>query len=277
MGEGKSRSDVGDGAQDLSLAEAVVSYLAALPNERRQEAQTEVNRFTRWYGADRPLCAVRGHDLALYGEEIGPGSPGAQRRVEALRSFFAFAKRVGWTPTNLATHLRLRKAGRNDASSLLATVQETRLTAQGYAALKQELESLIARRPEVAAGLQRAMADKDFRENSPLEAMREHQAHLEARIRELEAILKEAVIVEARAAAAEAKVRLGSTVALRNLASGTMVRYTLVAPSEVNATQGKISVLSPVGRAVLERGVGDEVEAAAPAGSIHFRIEAIEG
>lgn len=277
MAEEKSRGDAGDDAQDPSLAEAVARYLTTLPGERRQEAQAEVNRFARWYDADRRLSEVSGHEVALYGQEISSYSPDAQRRLEALRSFFAFAKRVGWTPTNLATHLRLRKVGRNDNPSGPLTLQETRLTAQGYAALKQELESLLARRPAVAAELKRAMADKDFRENSPLEAMRDHQAHLEGRIRELEAIFKQAVIVKARGAEAEAKVHLGSTISLCNLATGARVRYTLVDPSEVNTVQGKISVLSPVGKAVLGASPGDQVKVAAPAGTIRFRIEAIEG
>jgi transcription elongation factor GreA len=64
---------------------------------------------------------------------------------------------------------------------------------------------------------------------------------------------------------------------VRDLASGASVRYTLVSPSEVSPGQGKISVASPVGKALIERVVGDEVEVLVPAGILRFRIEEISG
>jgi len=74
-----------------------------------------------------------------------------------------------------------------------------------------------------------------------------------------------------------AKTHLGSTVILRDLASGSAVRYVLVSPSEVSPAEGKISIASPVGKAILSRTVGDEVEISVPAGRLHFRIEEIRG
>lgn len=258
-----------------TLGEAAAIYAATLPQEQRGEVQAEVLRFARWYGGERTLQDMRSHDLGLYSQTYGPSTPGAQHRLEALRAFFAFAKRKGWTATNLAAQLRLPKVGRNNQSPRAVPSQEARLTSEGYAALRRELEELVAQRPQVAVELQRAMADKDFRENSPLEAMREHQAHLEARIRALEAILKRAVVMKAPLTA-EARTRVGSTVLLCNLATGARVRYTLVDPREVNTAQGRISVLSPVGKALLNHSMGEEVAVAAPAGNVRFRIEAIE-
>jgi len=275
MAREESLSAPAGGGPSHSLAEAGAIYLAATLEGQRGETQAEVARFARWYGSDRALQEVRGHDLALYSQAIGLNSPDAQRRLEVLRSFFTFAKKKGWTGTNLATHLRLPKAGRNEQSALSTPAQKTRLTPQGYAALRRELEELVAQRPQVAVDLQRAMADKDFRENSPLEAMREHQAHLEARIRDLEAILKQAVVLEGPLSK-DARAQVGSTVVLCNLASGAKLRYTLVDPREVSTAQGRMSVLSPVGKALLNHRVGEEVAVAAPAGNVRFRIEAIE-
>jgi transcription elongation factor GreA len=152
----------------------------------------------------------------------------------------------------------------------------SQLTAEGQASLSAELEALKARRPGIAEELRRAMMDKDFRENAPLDAAREHQAHVEGRIRQLEAILKHAEVIGGQTAPG-AKTHLGSTVILRDLASGSAVRYVLVSPSEVSPAEGKISIASPVGKAILSRTVGDEVEVSVPAGSLRFRIEEIQG
>jgi transcription elongation factor GreA len=260
-------ASAGSGREVVSLSQAAALFLSALAPEVRQESQSEVYRFVRWYGADRPVGELRGHDVALYAESLGPATADVVRRAEALRSFLAFAKKERLTTTNLATHLRLRKSPQGIEGSAATVATPSQLTAEGHTSLSAELESLKAQRPHIAAELRRAMVDKDFRENAPLDAMREHQAHVEGRIRQLETILKHA----------GAKTHLGSTVILRDLASGSAVRYTLVSPSEVSPSEGKISIASPVGKALINRTVGDEVEVSVPVGSLHFRIEEIQG
>jgi transcription elongation factor GreA len=148
------------------------------------------------------------------------------------------------------------------------------LTREGIAAMEAELEELRSRRPLLAAELQRAMSDKDFRENAPLDALRDQQGHLESRIRDIEAALHNAVIVE-MGNAGGSEVELGSTVHLSNLKSGASMKYTVVSPREVNPAEGKISIDSPMGRALVSRREGEEVEVSAPAGSLRFRIERI--
>jgi transcription elongation factor GreA len=148
------------------------------------------------------------------------------------------------------------------------------MTAEGYAALQQELEALKAQRPLIAEEIRRAALDKDFRENAPLQAAREKQSHLETRIRELESMLRRAVIVDDRGDGQ--RVQLGSTVEVRNLNTGATARYTIVGPAEADAKAGKISSASPVGRALLDRREGDEVEVEVPAGPLRLRIERIE-
>jgi transcription elongation factor GreA len=257
-----------------TLTEAASRYLAALPPQERQQRQPELYRFVRWYGAERPTDELRGHDVSAYAEALGATAVDGPQRLEILRGFFAFARKQGFTSTNLGTHLRLRKA--TPVVSGGGAVQEVHLTSEGHAALQAELENLQAQRPRVAEDLRRAMADKDFRENAPLDAAREHQGHLEARIREIEATLKQAVIIGDAPAGSNARVGVGSTVLLRNLKSGAELRYVLVSPSEVNPTEGKISIASPVGKALMQRNAGEEVEVAAPAGTIRFRIESVE-
>jgi transcription elongation factor GreA len=259
----------------LTLTEAASRYLATLPPQERQESQPEVYRFVRWYGAERRTDELRGHDVSAYAETMGASTVDGPQRLEILRGFFAFARKQGFTPTNLATHLRLRKAA-TPATGGVGALRQVHLTPEGHAALQAELETLRAQRPRVAEELRRAMADKDFRENAPLDAAREHQAHLESRIREIETTLKQAVIVSETAAGSNTRIGVGSTVLLRNLKSGAEVRYVLVSPSEVNPAEGKISIASPVGKALMERTVGEEVEVTVPAGTLRLRIERVE-
>ena len=122
--------------------------------------------------------------------------------------------------------------------------------------------------PLLASELQRAMSDKDFRENAPLDALRDQQGHLESRIRDIESALHNAVLVE-RGGEPKSEVATGATVHLRNLKSGALLKYTVVSPREVNAAEGKISIDSPMGRAHRHpaggrRGGGDRAGRIAP-------------
>ena len=276
MAYGAEGASAGSGREVVSLSQAAALFLAALAPKVRQESQAEVYRFVRWYGADRLVGELRGHDVALYAESLGPATADVVRRAEALRSFLAFAKKEGLTTTNLATHLRLRKSPQGAKGDAVAAATPSFLTAEGHASLSVERESLKAQRPDIAEELRRAMLDKDFRENAPLDAARERQAHVEGRIRQLETILKHAEVLGGEAAPG-AKTHLGSTVILRDLASGSAMRYMLVSPSEVNPAEGKISIASPVGKALLDRTVGEEGEISVPAGSLHLRFEEIRG
>ncbi len=276
MGDEGEDVSGGSSREVVSLSQVAALFLSGLASEVRQESQGEVYRFVRWYGADRPVSDLRGHDVALYAESLGAATADVLRRAEALRSFLTFAKKERLTTSNLSTHLRLRKSPQGAEGGRAVAVTPSQLTADGHASLSAELESLKAQRPRIAEELRRAMVDKDFRENAPLDATREQQAHIEARIRQLEALLKNAEVYRGKAAPG-AKTHLGSTVILHNLTSGSTVRYTLVSPSEVSPTEGKISIASPVGKAILNRAIGEEVEVSVPAGRLHFRIEEIEG
>jgi transcription elongation factor GreA len=260
--------------QDLSLQEAISRYVRSLA-DGKPDVAAEVTRFGRWFGGDRPMRSLRPADIERYGEETSKNPVDASRRLESVRGFLAYAKKQGITETNLATHLRLRRTGVGDAAGDAATSDRIEVSADGLTALQAELGTLIARRPEIADELRLAMADKDFRENAPLDAAREKQAHLEARIRELEATLKRAVVIESTQDST-GRARMGSRITLLQLDTNQQKQYVLVGPGEVNAGQGRISVQSPVGRAVLNRGPGEEVEVMVPAGLRRFRIEAVE-
>ena len=261
---------------EVTLSEAAARFTVSLADEARASAQVEINRFVRWYGASRSLSGLRGHDVSLYADVLGAATAEASRRADQVRAFLAYLKKEGLLTVNLAPHLRLRKvskAGRGVEAPQQAPVG---LTSEGIEALRTDMESLMVQRLEVRKEIRRAMLDKDFRENAPLDAAKERQGHIEARIREIEGMLKRAVVV-ASGAAQGGRVQVGSTVAVKNLGTGALMRYTIVGPTEASAANGKISSFSPVGKALLERGAGDEVEVSAPAGVLRLRIEQVEG
>ena len=262
-------------SSDSTLIDTAREYLASLSDKERIASQAEVERFARWCGADRTWQQVRAQDVANYAETFTGSVADASQRADAVRRFLAYAKKAGLTPTNMGSHLRLRKGAAAPARGVAH--KEVQMSQQERDRLDAELASLKAQRPRILQDIQRAMEDKDFRENAPLDAARQQKAYIEGRIRELEATLDRAVLVEERSAPGGDVVEIGSTVVLRNLTSGAETVYTLVRSSEVNAAQGRISFQSPVGQALLRRRAGDEVEVAAPSGTLRFRIERVQG
>ena len=263
--------------QGSSLAQAVARFLATLPPELRQESQQELNRFVRWYGGDRSIAELGAQEIAEYTEGLGSGAAAA-KRLEPVKNLLSYAKKEGLTKTNLAVHLRLgsgsakKRAGSKRKTGGAALVT---LTSQGYAALESELSSLKGERPRIAQELQQAAADKDFRENAPLEAAKERQGQIEARIRDLEAALKAATVLD-EMSLDTLEAGIGCNITLRHLDSGEEMRCTLVNPSEADPTLGKLSVASPIGKALFGRRRGEVIEVAAPIGTLHYRIDEIK-
>jgi len=257
---------------DVTLSDAAQRFAETVKNTPRQSALPELNRFVRWYGPERRIDQMRGHDVSLYADVLGPANPESVRRADYIRSFLVYLKKDGLLPTNLAPHLRLRKGGVKTPGPAAQQLSSVELTGEGIEAHKAELESLKSQRAGVREEIRKAMLDKDFRENAPLDAAKDKQGHLEARIREIEATLKRAVVVEG---ATGDRVQVGATVRVRNLKSDAVSRFVIVGPTEANAADGRISSASPVGRSLLHRVVGEEVEVSVPAGKMHFRIEEI--
>ena len=250
-----------------TLAEAADAFLSNLPPEGRVKTQAEISKFARWLGLSRQVKDIRPVDVSSYGEQITPSA------VKPLRSFLTYIWKNRFSTISLAPHLRARKTSLKTAMSRQSFQVRPTLTAQGYAKLKADLASLKNQRSQVIEEIQRAAADKDFRENAPLVAAREQKSYLEGRIKELEATLNLARIIGADQDTSRAK--LGDTVILRDLSSGKEFSYTLVDHREANPAIGKLSVASPLGRVILDKEKGQTVEVAAPAGIFRCHIDNI--
>jgi transcription elongation factor GreA len=258
---------VGDIGHNPTLAEAADAFLSHLPPEERARTQREVSKFLRWLGSSRRVKDISSVDVASYGEQIVPSA------AKSIRSFLSYAGKKGLSSTNLSPHLRAKKTSARAAAVWQIGQAQVTLTAQGYKKLEKELTSLKVQRAQVIEDMQRAAADKDFRENAPLAAAREQKSHLDGRIKELEATLNQAKIMGDDHVTTRTK--LGDTVVLRDLSSDKEFTYTLVDPREANPAKGKLSVASPIGKAILDKEKGQTVEAVAPAGIFRCCIENI--
>lgn len=265
----------GDTIVDSRVQAAAYQYLANLKPAAREAAQPEVLKFVRWAGPDKDLNSMRAHEISQYADFFPPTVSDAGKRADYVRAFLKWARDKGVTNENLGTHLRVKKASKSSGNAQRIEEQPIYLTKEGHQALVEEVEALKEKRPLIQADLARAMADKDFRENAPLDAARNEQAHLEARIREIDQTLKRAVVLEQGEAHPGDVTQIGDVITIKDLRTGKESTYTLVNPDEVRSGQGKISIASPVGKAVYQHRAGEEVEVEAPSGTFQVRIEAI--
>jgi len=261
---------------DYSLGEAATQFLLTLSSDERLKAQQEVYKFVRWYGEKRPLIGLTIPEVANYAEQITSSTTEVAEKLGVIKSFLAYAHKQGMTRKNLAVYLKSKKTPPKSTSTLKRrSHRKVLLTSKGYADLEAELTTLKNKRPRIVEEIQKAASDKDFRENAPLEAAREYHGQVEARIKELESTLKMADLADEQQSV-DTEITFGDTVVLRDLASGEQVSYTLVDASEANALKGKISVVSPMGQALLGQTQGQNIEVKAPAGILHYQIEDIQ-
>jgi transcription elongation factor GreA len=146
--------------------------------------------------------------------------------------------------------------------------EPTYMAPSGLERLEAELGELHdVQRPAVVARIKAARELGDLRENADYEAARREQSFIEGRIQAIEAILRNAHVVDD---ATVHEVIIGSTVVLER--DGESIEYRIVGSSEANPAEGRISYVSPIGRALLGRRAGDDVVVKAPAGDRHYRV-----
>ncbi len=148
------------------------------------------------------------------------------------------------------------------------------LTKERFEELKKELETLKGqKRLEVAERLKQAKEFGDLSENSEYSEAREEQSRVETRISELEDILKKAVMIKNEKTATSGVV-IGSTVSVKK--NGQVFTYRIVGSNEAKPEEGKISNESPLGRAFLDRKVGESVTVTTPGGQADYQIMKVE-
>ena len=156
------------------------------------------------------------------------------------------------------------------------TAKRTILTYTGLKALESELEELkVVRRKEVAQKIKEAREQGDLSENAEYDAAKDEQRDIEARIEEIEKILKNADVVDEEEVDLD-KISVGCTVLLYDEEFEEEVEYKIVGSTEANSLSGKISNESPLGRALLGKAVGDEIVVEAQAGTMEYKVLKID-
>ena len=148
------------------------------------------------------------------------------------------------------------------------------MLAEGHRQLTEEVKRLKLERPEVIDAIEEARAHGDLSENAEYHAAKERQGQIEAMIADLEDRLSRALIIDPTTLSGD-KVVFGATVTLVD-EDDKEVRYQLVGQQEADAKFGRISYNSPLGRALIGREVGDEVEVTTPAGDRYYEVAKIE-
>jgi len=260
----------------LSLNEAFQTYVRQMLQDTKKSAQPEIAKFVRWMGPERLIDSIIPSEIGDYNDIFGAktATRDATERLSAVKQFLTFLKKKELIEVNLAQHLRLRKS-RTSAAAKAATpetqTRSVRLTQSGYNEMTKQLAQLQEERVRIVEDIQRAAADGDVRENAPLEAAREAQGMTIGKIQELEATLKVAVIIDAKEQD-DNRVHIGSKVELTETSTDKTVKYQLVEPNEANPLASKISIVSPVGSAILGHKLGDEVKVKTPRGHHVYKI-----
>ena len=262
--------------ENLSLGETASRFLTSLALENKGMSQQEVYKFVRWFGWERPLAGLTPPEVANYAERLSLSDPSYMKKFELIRAFLLYAAKQGWCKGNLATHFKTRLSKTKlPVSTRQGLPGTTPLTRQGYAELEAKLVVLKSKRSQAIDEIRRAAADKDFRENAPLDAAREERGHLEGRIKELEETLKSAIIVDEEQKVTR-KAGIGDSILLCEVTSGEELRCMVVSPREADPTKGRISSASPIGKAVVGRTEDEVIEVGAPAGKLLYQIKEIK-
>ncbi len=151
------------------------------------------------------------------------------------------------------------------------------MTVGGAERLRAELNELkTVKRPRIIEAIAEAREHGDLKENAEYHAAREQQSFCEGRISEIEGKLADSEIIDVKLIPESGRVIFGATVSMTNLETDKEVVYQIVGEDEADVKAGKISVGSPIARAMMGKEVGDEIVVKAPAGDVEYEISAVQ-
>ena len=156
----------------------------------------------------------------------------------------------------------------------MASVEKLPMLAEGYERLIAELKALREERPKIVEAIEEARAHGDLSENAEYHAAKERQGQVEASIGDLEDKVSRSQIIDPTTLSGD-RIIFGATVTLLD-DDDKPVRYQIVGPYEADAKVGRISYNSPLGKALITRKVGDEIEVTVPSGDRFYAVEKIE-
>lgn len=256
------------------------------------EDASRLRKFVTWCGISTPAAAIQPYRIEEFLAQQLNTSAQPRTYTAALKAFFGYAHKLGAIEMNPMTVVRLpRGAGTAKKAAATGPAPAAVAAAAARVAQKQEEEVLYVSRDRLAtmqADLERmrteerhrvsqmlheAIKDGDLSENAAYDDAKMRQGLLEAHIRELESKLRNVELIEDQKTGSA--VGVGSTVVVEEVEGGDRIEYLVVGPEETNPRGGKISHRSPVGRALLGRSAGDQVDVTTPGGSVRYRIVSV--
>ena len=150
------------------------------------------------------------------------------------------------------------------------------MTVAGAEKMRQEIDRIKKEKPLVSQAIEEARDHGDLKENAEYHAAREQMGFLEGRLQDLEAKLSNAQIIDITAIPAGDKVIFGVTVTIVNCETDQKVTYQIVGEDEADVPAGKISLTSPIARALIGKEVGDTVVVKAPSGDVEYDIDDVQ-
>ena len=153
-------------------------------------------------------------------------------------------------------------------------MEKVPMLAEGYERLTADLKALRAERPKIVDAIEEARAHGDLSENAEYHAAKERQGQVEAQISEIEDRVSRAQIIDPATLSGD-RIVFGATVTLLD-EDDKPVKYQIVGQTEAEASKGRISYNSPIGRALIGKEVGDEIEVTVPSGDKFYLVDKIE-
>ncbi|MBI3973258.1 MAG: transcription elongation factor GreA [Chloroflexi bacterium] len=252
------------------------------------EDASRLRKFVTWCGVSTSIEAIQPFKVEEFLQQQLNTSTPPRTFLPALKAFFTFAQQQGAIESNPMAAVRLpRGSGARKAAPTAATARASRPTPARQAeavfvsraqrdSMQTELERMrTEERQKISQMLHEAIKDGDLSENAAYDDAKMRQGMLEARIREVESKLRNAEIIEDQERTGTG-VAVGSHVTLKEIAAGNEVTYHVVGPEETNPREGKISHLSPVGRAIIGKSPGDDVIVATPGGSARYKVVSVD-
>ena len=274
-----------------TLIKSVNLYTNRMRKSRKETIKTDLSSFIQWLNISLENKSYDENDNLeninlniiepLFIEQyvkmtnLKHSNQNASKKLTVARDFLNYIHTEGFTEANLGNHIRNKKGRRSGSIGMRSKVHEgdiAEISQEYHNSLKKELNVKYKEREDVVVDINKAAADKDFRENAPLEAAREKQGLIESQIKTIEETLRKSAIINTKKNSKTNKIaKIGSKVTmLQN--SKTRVKISLVASPEADVNTSKISVESPIGMALVGKTENEEVIVSAPAGSVNYKI-----
>ena len=252
-----------------TLGTVMFEYMQTQKSGSLSESENAMGLLLRWFGEDRDIATLSPVQIEEYCSSINDNNVDSSGSMKSLKKFFQTLYKNESTGLDLSRYIKIRKR----KSDLLFSGQGVEeqfdmLTQEGWNKLESEVGGLRERREDIADDIRKAAAGGDFSENAPLDAARETQGKNEGRIREIEDTLKKSRVMDSKSMRKRGRSAafVGSTIIIKNKTTNKQNSYMLVESSESNPKEGKLSIQSPIGKAIYGMAVGSEVEIRLPSG-----------